>query len=348
MAPPPVAARAEETKDERPTPEVATKEPAQPEEIAEAAGQNSPAASRALVTAPATTFANTPRQYFAPSSDLFAQARNWATPSSAKASAAGGASAPHSDSDEARAAVPGEATLSQYEQNEQRAELSAERLDAYHAMRGQAKAVPASVSIQNQGTPQPQDIKVSGLVRQESLSQNRSPQDEASAMEYAFGTGGAAVLSSELPFPVPQSSKTLTEAAPVGEGLGDAAPGQEEPVQPWSGQDTAAPLPHAGMAESIPPRFDTMESLTQRILAALSAQKEYPPAALRRKTEGTVKLSLDVAPNGSLVMVKVQARSGSAILDEAALKLVRGIFPLDVRLASVVSLMVPVEYRIPK
>jgi TonB family protein len=96
------------------------------------------------------------------------------------------------------------------------------------------------------------------------------------------------------------------------------------------------------------PQFDTPETLSQQIIAALSARKEYPAAALRRKTEGVVKLSLVVAPDGSLIKASIQSPSGSSVLDEAAMRLVQGIFPLKVRLASAVSLVVPVEYRIPK
>ena len=122
---------------------------------------------------------------------------------------------------------------------------------------------------------------------------------------------------------------------------------QTQPQSPRK-VEAAPAIPGPAPADSVLPHFDTVEALSQRILAALSIRKEYPAAALKRRTEGVVKLSIDVAPNGSLVVARIQARSGSAILDGAALKLVQSIFPLDVRLASAVSLVVPVEYRIPK
>jgi len=123
---------------------------------------------------------------------------------------------------------------------------------------------------------------------------------------------------------------------------------------PPDGGKEAAPPASSGardaqaLAAAQAPQFDTPETLSRQIIAALSAQKEYPLAALRRKTEGVVKLLLVVAPNGSLVKASIQSPSGSSILDEAAMRLVQGIFPLKVRLASAVSLVVPVEYRIPK
>jgi TonB family protein len=129
-----------------------------------------------------------------------------------------------------------------------------------------------------------------------------------------------------------------------------AVPDKSPPIQgPYIKEaDMASSIVEASSYYSERPHFDTTETLSQRIANELSTNKEYPPAALKRKTEGIVKLSLDVAPNGSLIRVKIQTPSGSAILDEAALKLVQSIFPLDVKLASSVSLIVPVEYRILK
>jgi TonB family protein len=129
---------------------------------------------------------------------------------------------------------------------------------------------------------------------------------------------------------------------------------QAPPLAPPDRGKKAAPAAPSGardaqaLAVAQAPQFDTPETLSQQIIAALSARKEYPLAALRRKTEGVVKLSLVVAPNGSLIKASIQSPSGSSVLDEAALRLVQGIFPLKVTLASAVSLVVPVEYRIPK
>lgn len=129
---------------------------------------------------------------------------------------------------------------------------------------------------------------------------------------------------------------------------------QTPPRAPPDREGEAAPAAPSGardvqtLAVAQAPQFDTPETLSQQIIAALSARKEYPAAALRRKTEGVVKLSLVVAPDGSLIKASIQNPSGSSVLDEAAMRLVQGIFPLKVRLASAVSLVVPVEYRIPK
>ncbi|HBE46798.1 MAG TPA: hypothetical protein DDW14_05570 [Spirochaetaceae bacterium] len=119
-------------------------------------------------------------------------------------------------------------------------------------------------------------------------------------------------------------------------------PARAEPVQAEPARSKSASM------ESAPASYDTVESLAAAIAGKLAAQKQYPAAALKRKSEGTVRIALQVAPDGTLASLAIQSRSGSAILDEAALQLVRSIFPLHIRLETAVSLLIPVEYRIPR
>ncbi|GAB6276909.1 MAG: hypothetical protein SAMD01599839_14490 [Rectinema sp.] len=339
-APPPVAARAEEAKKEVSPHGTAVPAPVHLEETAKLVETNTPAAIRA----PATALASASREYFAPSGDLFVQARNLSGSSPSKVSAADSTSSPRSDSAEAQAALHETVPL----QSEQMAELAAERIDAYHTIRYQERAVSGISQVQS---PQ-QNTGPRDPARHELTSQDQSEREVERLAEIS-----PAVPPEEnsAPFEIaaPAAQTALRPDAemmpPPGERpLSDAVSDQSTPAQPPARQYTASSVAHLSLADSNPPHFDTAETLSRRIIAALSAQKEYPVAALKRKTEGTVRLSLDVAPNGSLVMAKIQTRSGSAILDEAALKLVQGIFPLRVRLASAVSLVVPVEYRIPK
>jgi TonB family protein len=121
-----------------------------------------------------------------------------------------------------------------------------------------------------------------------------------------------------------------------------AEPARAEPVQAEPARSKSASM------ESVLASYDTVESLAAAIAGKLAAQKQYPAAALKRKSEGTIRIVLQVAPDGTLASSTVQSRSGSAILDEAALQLVRSIFPLHIRLETAVSLLIPVEYRIPR
>ncbi len=359
-APPPVAASAEEAKKEVSPHDTAVPAPVHLEETAKLAETNTPAASRA----PAAALASASREYFAPSGDLFVQARNLSGSSPSKVSVADSTSSPRSDSAEAQAALHETVPL----QSEQMAELAAERIDAYHTIRYQERAVSGISQVQspqqNAGPRDParheltsQDQSEREVERLAEISPAVPPEGNSAPFEIAAPAAQTAQTAlrpdAEMMPPavspvVPPSATALGGTPPVEEPLSDAVPDQSAPIQPLAGKDTTPSSAPPSLADSNPPHFDTAETLSRRIIAALSAQKEYPVAALKRKTEGTVRLSLDVAPNGNLVMAKIQTRSGSAILDEAALKLVQSIFPLRVRLASVVSLVVPVEYRIPK
>jgi TonB family protein len=120
-------------------------------------------------------------------------------------------------------------------------------------------------------------------------------------------------------------------------------------VKDLSRHDAPAAIPDSIVhAASAAPCFDTLETLKVRILEALSAQKEYPTIALKRRIEGSVVIALAVRQDGSLDYAKIHTRSGSSILDKAALKLACSIFPLKVELTTAVSVLVPIEYRIPK
>lgn len=154
--------------------------------------------------------------------------------------------------------------------------------------------------------------------------------------------------------PLPQQTSLQPEAPIAAAALEVTAapePAAPEPAAPSPAHLAAAPEEQTlavPETTSVAPIYDSEETLIARVFAKLTAQKRYPAAALRRKTEGTVTLLLSVEKDGSLASVAVQFRSGSAILDEAALSLVRGIFPIDIALAAPVNLVAPIEYRIPK
>jgi periplasmic protein TonB len=78
----------------------------------------------------------------------------------------------------------------------------------------------------------------------------------------------------------------------------------------------------------------------------ITARQEYPFRARRTGTEGTVVLALQVLADGSLMSCEVADSSGSASLDRAAAKLVRGIFPAARMPGEDISCTITVEYRL--
>ncbi len=83
------------------------------------------------------------------------------------------------------------------------------------------------------------------------------------------------------------------------------------------------------------------------LLSSLVAErKAYPEAAKRRKAQGSVGISLKVAPDGTLSSAAIQKKSGSAILDRAALDLVKGLFPIALRPGEPMEVALSIEYRL--
>ncbi len=331
--------------------------------------------------AQAAPSANAPRQYFASPDGLFAQPRNVTAASSAKTggTGAGGTVSAQSDSAGAQEASGGAYPSGQI------AELTAEKMAYYGSKyngQGISGASLGQSSQQGAGVSGPAPQAVPGQSRSLGKAGRSAERPSAAPAEENFASSEIAVPpaqsiseSSDLrtakaaprarggalqpdavlmppAVPAQAGSTGLAGTSSTVEGAArSVAPDQSLPAQPPAKEDRAASVvqPGAPDTEASPvSHFDTVETLLQRIIAELSAQKQYPPAALNRKTEGIVRLALDVAPNGSLVRAKIQAPSGSAILDEAALKLAQSIFPLSVRLTSAVSLVVPIEYRILK
>ncbi|WP_422374710.1 TonB family protein [Roseibium sp.] len=85
-----------------------------------------------------------------------------------------------------------------------------------------------------------------------------------------------------------------------------------------------------------------------KVVAKLRRAKRYPRAAKRARLTGTVRIAFTIAQNGSVSGIRISRSSGHAILDQAALDMVRRAspmpkFPSDIRLARM-KLQVPVRF----
>lgn len=84
--------------------------------------------------------------------------------------------------------------------------------------------------------------------------------------------------------------------------------------------------------------------------ALLERNKRYPAQALTLGQEGTVKIRFQVLEDGTLTDATIVQTSGSTSLDQAALKLVRGIARFKAIPESItersLSLIVPIDYRV--
>jgi len=97
------------------------------------------------------------------------------------------------------------------------------------------------------------------------------------------------------------------------------------PPSPTPASIPADPLEHCTAGPS--PDAETTRSLSVEwegeIGRRLASAQHYPPEAARQGTEGTVYLKLRVERSGRVTQIAIDRSSGSALLDEAAMKAVR-------------------------
>ncbi|MHA7879937.1 MAG: energy transducer TonB [Saccharospirillum sp.] len=75
-------------------------------------------------------------------------------------------------------------------------------------------------------------------------------------------------------------------------------------------------------------RTDLINDYLQEIMLRLQGAFEYPSAALRRRQQGEVVLELMIESSGEIASVQLNSGSGFALLDDAALTMVRRLGPL--------------------
>jgi protein TonB len=87
---------------------------------------------------------------------------------------------------------------------------------------------------------------------------------------------------------------------------------------------------------------ESIAGLRKRILE----RKIYPQAARRRNIEGVVLIFLELDKSGELIDVRVIQSSGSKILDNAALSLIKKVIPYEHGLERTLSVEIPIRYSL--
>lgn len=78
----------------------------------------------------------------------------------------------------------------------------------------------------------------------------------------------------------------------------------------------------------------------------IEKEKVYPPGARRQGIQGTVLCTLEVGPSGALVGIEVLKSSGSKILDNAAVDLLKRVFPIGNPAGKPFTLEKAIRYRL--
>ena len=137
----------------------------------------------------------------------------------------------------------------------------------------------------------------------------------------------------DIPPPPPQTNPSLTEETPPVPKPPALAPGAE-PAPPPSARSTAsnqvadataAPAKTPGSEEAVSP--PALRRWQQNLIAQIERHKHFPAGAQGRA--GVVRVAFSIDETGRLISARVAASSGSAILDDAAVDLIRRAEPFS-------------------
>lgn len=172
---------------------------------------------------------------------------------------------------------------------------------------------------------EPPDLVSSPVRRSSSVVpavQSPTPVEEM-APAVARPGGGERVVSTAAPAPAVQT--VALAQAPSGGNVGLSTSGNRPAFLAEAAESFEVATPMAsGEGRSVtaaPP--DSLEVLAHPLYRE-NPEPEYPPLARRRQQEGTVVLEALVNPDGKVGGLAVRQSSGHPLLDEAALKGVKG------------------------
>ncbi len=136
--------------------------------------------------------------------------------------------------------------------------------------------------------------------------------------------------------------RTALAALALSAFFGFAASAQQSP------QPQPEPAPPTGVAPSTPPASESAAAASwqKSLVARLARLQQYPPQA--RGVQGVVSLAFSIDRHGNLVSSRIVKSSGSALLDAAALDLIKRAAPLPPPPAEIadseLSFVVPIRF----
>lgn len=149
-----------------------------------------------------------------------------------------------------------------------------------------------------------------------------------------------------LPAPNPVQEKNSIEPSPVSNPVQEAeysentlAENAESNEEVQHGTES---ISNGGTATD-----NEHEELLAYIKGFISKNLVYPPMARRRNIQGTVGVSFEIEESGELAFITVNRSSGSSILDNAAVSLIKKISPLkNIMINRKLSLNINIEYKL--
>jgi periplasmic protein TonB len=127
--------------------------------------------------------------------------------------------------------------------------------------------------------------------------------------------------------------KTVSEELKTFDVIEPAAPAETPPAEP---QESVEPAPvvapksvvpskvktNAAMPSSSSPRASTGSMSARWRRGSFDNDRDYPPAALRREEQGTVRVGFTIGTNGRVTSCNVLQSSGSSTLDSTTCRII--------------------------
>lgn len=173
-----------------------------------------------------------------------------------------------------------------------------------------------------------------------------TPAAAAEPLQPAAAPAPATPRPRPVPAPPRELAKTATSPAPI--PVPASLP--EPPLALAAPPPPAQPAVDAGLP--VTPIADTVVSTaTLRVLEWLAQHRRYPASARRARLQGTVEIVVVLMPDGRLVNQRIAQSSGHAVLDKAAMELLRRASPLPSSAfftgeARQLELRLPIVYRL--
>ena len=117
-------------------------------------------------------------------------------------------------------------------------------------------------------------------------------------------------------------------------------------------RQSSVPIPPSPDPAPTPPVVEPLANSAQlgkALWELMNGRKRYPLLARRMGAEGTVVIEVVIDANGQIVTASITQSSGSSILDDDAMKLLRSVTPLRLerfRLSNRTTIRIPLSYTL--
>jgi len=146
----------------------------------------------------------------------------------------------------------------------------------------------------------------------------------------------------DSPVPAPMLPVTVPITGALADSLAEAI--KVEGAVPAGMEDPGLAAANA-YAPGVPDNAPSSDTLG-RLDAAIAKKLKYPVQARRRGIQGTVVLSIAADHSGRLTLCALEKSSGNKLLDEAGLKLLKGLFPFPGGFASAFQTRIAISYTL--